>query len=211
MKKVMTALLISFVLVALYTAHLGREMEEITEAVVRLHVVANSDSAEDQALKLKVRDAVIRQCGGYFETSGDKAETEAMILAHREEIKRVAESALKENGCTDTVEVTYGETVFPTKYYENFALPAGTYDALNVKIGNAEGQNWWCVLFPPLCFVDAAGGTLADDSADMMKDSLGEKNYAMLTAQNTDGNLPVKIEFKFLEYFGAITAKAMGR
>ena len=190
MKKIMTALLVSFVLVALYTAHLGREMNEITQSVVRLHVVANSDSAEDQALKLKVRDAVIERCGEYFENSADKEETEAIILAHREEIEEVAESTLKENGCTDAVNVTYGKTVFPTKYYENFALPAGKYDALNVKIGNAEGQNWWCVVFPPLCLA------AAEDSGDEEEWSVfSPAEKRLVTAEG------VEIRFRCLELF----------
>ncbi len=208
--SIKTALFLSLGITLLTSLFLGQTFETIKDNVLRLHVVASSDSSRDQELKLKVRDAVSGLCASYFNASASKEESEKILLSHEEEIIRVAENTLRENGCEDSVTLSYEKTAFPTKYYKNIALPAGEYDALNIKIGEAKGQNWWCVLFPPLCFVDAAGGSLSEESADLLKDSVGDDNYAVLTAQNGEGNIPIRIQFKLLEYFGAVTAKAKG-
>lgn len=207
-KPILFSLVLALSITMVSSAFLGEKMQSIQDNVLRLHVVANSDSAKDQELKLKVRDAVSAACASYFSPATTKEESEEILALHRDEIIRVAEDTLRSHGCSDRVKVSYEKTAFPTKYYENLALPAGEYDALNIKIGEAKGQNWWCVLFPPLCFVDAVGGSLSEESADLLKDSLGDDNYALLTAQNGEADIPVRIEFKLLEYFGTMTAKA---
>ncbi|WP_295584463.1 stage II sporulation protein R [uncultured Oscillibacter sp.] len=123
----------------------------LAQRVVRLHVLANSDSEEDQALKLLVRDAVLDQAETLLEGTGSRAEAESVLNQALPDLKNTAASVIDGAGYDYDVEVRLEETAFPTKEYDGFALPAGEYLALRVLIGQAQGQNWWCVVFPPLC------------------------------------------------------------
>lgn len=129
---------------------------EIYDKVVRLHVLANSDSEEDQELKLKVRDAVLAQVTEWTTGCASKAEAESVISERTGEIRILAEQTLRDNGCELPVAVTIGQEEYPTREYEGVRLPAGTYCSLRVMIGQSSGQNWWCVLFPPLCTSSAS-------------------------------------------------------
>ena len=123
----------------------------LAESVVRLHVIANSDSQADQALKLEVRDAVLEESGAFLSASTVE-EARAQLTAALPRLEETARAALRRAGCGDEVKVTLEENCwFPTKEYGDFALPAGEYTALRVVIGQGGGRNWWCVLFPPLC------------------------------------------------------------
>ena len=124
-------------------AALQQEQAALSEKLIRLHVVANSDSREDQQIKLQVRDAVLQITGAL--------DREALISA-LPAIEAAAKTRLRELGREDAVTVTFGKERFPTRVYGNFALPAGVYQSLRVTIGEGEGQNWWCVAFPSLCF-----------------------------------------------------------
>ena len=209
MKKIIAGLFLAFLISAVLFGAAQKKSNDISASLVRLHVVANSDSEADQALKLQVRDAITKECGAYFDGACSKEEAEAIILSHKDDIEAVAEETLRENGSPDSVTVTYQKTAFPTKHYGNFSLPAGQYDALNVKLGRAEGQNWWCVLFPPLCFVDAASGALPPESELLLRENLGEATYALLSEEGQEGDPGIKLRFKLLEYVGGITARAM--
>ncbi len=127
-----------------------RGEEQIYGDVIRLHVIAATDSEADQSLKLEVRDAVLDEITSY-PASGDKEAAAYAIEAHKEDIRTCAERALRAAGSTDAVEVFFDRESYPVRYYENFALPAGEYTSLRVVIGEGEGHNWWCVLFPPVC------------------------------------------------------------
>ena len=129
---------------------------EVRHDVLRLHVVGASDSEFDQSLKLKVRDAVLEKGGELFDGTVTADEAEKIITPRIDELKAVAEEVLKENGCDYKVDITVGEEYFTTRCYENFTMPAGVYTAVRVNIGSAEGQNWWCVMFPPLCLPAAS-------------------------------------------------------
>ena len=135
------ALLLSAVTVS--AAALQREQQALAGKLIRLHVVANSDSREDQRIKLLVRDAVLEVTEGLSR--------EALICA-LPEIEAAATDKLRELGREEPVRVSLAMERFPTRVYESFSLPAGTYEALRVTIGNGRGQNWWCVAFPSLCF-----------------------------------------------------------
>ena len=128
----------------------------LADKVVRLHVIANSDSARDQALKLQVRDKVLAFTERTMRASADRAAANAALQTYLPAIERMAEETLRENGCLDSVEVRLEPTEFPLKAYDGFRLPAGEYMALRVLIGEAAGQNWWCVVYPPLCMTAAA-------------------------------------------------------
>ena len=125
--------------------------EEIYNSVVRLHVLANSDSEEDQALKLQVRDAVLSRAEYLLEAASDRKEAEGILRGQLLEFESVARETIREAGYDYPVSVELMDTEFPTKRYTGFVLPAGEYLALRVLIGEAEGQNWWCVVYPPLC------------------------------------------------------------
>lgn len=128
------------------------------ENLLRLHVVANSDTATDQAIKRQVRDAVLVLLTPTLKQARDSQQAKQLVLARREDIRHAAQQVVKQAGRAYDVRVEVGRFAFPTKVYGDTALPAGNYEALRISLGEAQGQNWWCVLFPPLCLVDAAGG-----------------------------------------------------
>ena len=132
------------------------ECRNIRREVLRLHVVADSDSETDQKLKLLVRDEVLKKGGELFYGSVTADEAERVIIPRTDELKAAAENVLRQNGCDNSVEITVGEEYFATRCYENFTMPAGVYTAVRVNIGSAQGQNWWCVMFPPLCLPAAS-------------------------------------------------------
>ena len=129
---------------------------QLAEKVVRLHVLANSDSEEDQALKLKVRDAVLEQATETLRGADSQAEASRRLTDILPELEETAHAVITANGYDYGVRAELAETSFPTKEYDGFALPAGEYLALRVLIGEAAGQNWWCVVFPPLCTAAAS-------------------------------------------------------
>lgn len=139
----------------------AQDCREIRESSLRLHILANSDSQEDQALKLKVRDRVLAQCGGLFSGTQNAGDAKAAAQAHLDEIVECAQGVLRENGCHDSVGAQVVNMYFETRVYDGFTMPAGDYDAVRITIGEAEGHNWWCVLFPPLC-LPAAESTRQD-------------------------------------------------
>lgn len=142
---IVAALALTSGAVALHT------QSQLAEKVVRLHVLANSDSEEDQALKLKVRDAVLEQATETLRGADSQAEASRRLTDILPELEETARAVITANGYDYGVRAELAETSFPTKEYDGFALPAGEYLALRVLIGEAAGQNWWCVVFPPLC------------------------------------------------------------
>lgn len=143
--------------------------------IVRLHVLANSDTPEDQALKRKVRDAVIDYLKPGMATSANRSEAEAILRRQIPMIEEIAQQVVRSNGFDYMVRVELGQHLFPVKTYGNLALPAGNYQALRVLIGEAEGQNWWCVLFPPLCFVDASNGLAVSEQTRQINEEISRQ------------------------------------
>ena len=125
--------------------------EEIRTDVLRLHVIANSDSPEDQQLKLKVRDAILETGKNIFDGSVTRENAQEKIEKEKAVLEEAARKVIRENGFDYNVEITVTEEYFTTRTYENVTLPAGNYMAVRVLIGESEGKNWWCVMFPPLC------------------------------------------------------------
>lgn len=146
------SLLIGFVLAIVFSiSGFAETCKEIRGDVLRLHVLANSDSEEDQRLKLKVRDAILSAGKNIFDGSVTKENAEYKIEEEKEALLEAAKKVIKENGFDYDVEITVTEEFFTTRTYENVTLPAGKYKAVRVLIGESVGQNWWCVMFPPLC------------------------------------------------------------
>lgn len=172
-------------------------LNDISSQVFRLHVVANSNESKDQELKLKVRDALIEYMHSTAGSVSSKQEAIAFITEHQQELTLLAQNILQENGFDYTVTLDIGNFSFPTKTYGDITLPAGFYDALKVKIGNASGQNWWCVLFPTLCFVDVSNGIVPEESKELLQSNLQEEDYHIITADKPE----YQIKLKLIEFF----------
>ena len=169
--------------------------EKIYDAVVRLHVLANSDSEQDQALKMKVRDAVLEVTSTALEGCSNQAEAAERLEELIPTLTEVAVQTLRQNGSEDDVTITLSEEEYPTRNYESFCFPAGKYVSLRIMIGQAEGQNFWCVLFPSLCS-SAATVTREQAEEEFISVGLSRDQYAIITeTQNTK----YKLRFKFLE------------
>ncbi len=168
-------------------AALQREQAVLSEKLIRLHVVANSDSEADQSVKLMVRDMVLQ----YLEPMLDDCEdAEAVLCEQLPQLQIIAEDVLKENGMDHPVAVSLGYEQFPTRVYETFSLPAGIYRSLRITIGAGEGHNWWCVVFPAICL--PAAGEMEEAAVEA---GLTEKEISLITEEN--GQYVIK--FKILE------------
>lgn len=175
--------------------------ENISQNVFRLHVIANSDSSEDQNLKYIVRDNILEYMNSI--TSGITNKNEAILIAqqHEREFYNIAKKTIEDNGYNYDVKISIGKSYFPTKYYGDISLPAGNYDSLKIEIGKASGQNWWCVMFPPLCFVDISTGIVPEESKQSIKNNLSSEEYTLISESN---NNSIKFKFKLVEFFSNI-------
>lgn len=195
MKKVLILVLaFAFCLVLLNFLPVHGE-EAVYENVVRLHVVANSDSDADQELKLKVRDALLEEMPGILETSATRADALEKIEQNLDFIREIAEKIVAENGFDYPVSVSLGRERYPTKNYEGVCFPSGVYESLQVKIGEAKGKNWWCVLFPRLCLAPASKKSAEDAFVQV---GLTSEQYRIITETE---DTKYKLRFKFLELF----------
>lgn len=180
---------------------------EIANSVFRLHVIANSDSKEDQDLKYKVRDNLLKYMNEICKNCSTKEEAISLAEKNKENFKQIAINTIKSEGFSYNVNINIGNFEFPTKDYGDISLPAGLYDALRVEIGEAKGQNWWCVMFPPLCFVDISSGVVPNESKEVLQDNLTEEEFALISDKSSD---EIQFKFKLLELFNKtdlITAK----
>lgn len=147
--------------------------QELSDKVVRLHVLANSDSREDQALKLRVRDRILAYAEPLLAGAADRREAEALLGNSLPELEQIAAREIQDSGYDYAVTIRLEETVFPTREYEGFTLPAGKYLALRAVIGAGEGRNWWCVVFPPLCAAASAEVPETALAAGLSSDQVG--------------------------------------
>ncbi len=180
---------------------------DIANSVFRLHVIANSDSQEDQNLKYKVRDNLLSYMNKICKNAQSKSDAIEIAKKHENDFKNIALETIKNEGYSYDVKINIGNFEFPTKHYGDISLPAGYYDALRVEIGEAKGQNWWCVMFPPLCFVDVSSGVVPEDSKEMLENNLSEEEFALVSDKS---NAEIQFKFKLLELFNKqdlITAK----
>ncbi len=190
MKKFFLALVIGFFVCFFINSKIAATQTALADGVIRLHVIANSDSDADQALKLKVRDRVLKETG--LSVVGDMDTVSYEICKNLDLIKEYAQDEIIKNGYNYNVKVSYGLTEFPKKEYANIVLPEGMYQALKIEIGEAKGQNWWCVMFPPLCFVTEDCIEMGDASASALKQGVGEDVYAMISTDSTGYNIKLK-------------------
>ena len=180
---------------------------DISDSVFRLHVIANSDSKEDQSLKYKVRDNLLKYMNNICRDCSSKQEAIDLVTEHQEEFKQVALDTIKKEGYSYNVKINIGNFEFPTKQYGDISLPAGYYDALRVEIGEAKGRNWWCVMFPSLCFIDVSSGIVPEESKEELQNVLSDEEYSIISDNSDNG---IKLKFKLIEFFannGLLTAK----
>jgi len=188
-----------FVILIICIIYGGTTQKEISNNIVRLHIVANSDSAVDQKLKLKVRDAVLEHMHEKYPDGATREEAAAYLKASLPLIKEIAAGVVKESGSDIEVNARYGVYPFPTKEYEGLVLPAGMYEAVRVELGSAKGQNWWCIMFPPLCVADANSLKMDAKAMNQLREGLGDDNYRLITDMAENNNTPVKIKFRIVE------------
>lgn len=176
--------IIAFVLTVIYSVIPFQAVcAEIPNDVFRFHILANSDSEEDQALKLKVRDKVLEKTKILFDTANSKSDAEEFVKANLETIEEIAQNEVYKNGYNYTVKAEVVNMHFDTRYYESYTLPSGMYDALRITIGNAKGHNWWCVMYPSICI------STVDEGKDRAKNALSADEYSVVTDD--------KVEYKF--------------
>ena len=194
MRKIAKLLLTSLLLlVAFWIVDVVHDRQTLSNDLIRLHVVANSDSEEDQTIKLRVRDAVTGYLQEKMSHITDKDAAMAFLQQHIDRLTELANQVLTELGVSDRAEITLTKETFPTRQYDTFTLPAGVYESLRIRIGEAEGRNWWCVVFPSLCF-QAVGEDFTDTAAGAGFDE-------PLTGA-LEGEAPYQVRFFLLDCLG---------
>ena len=170
---------------------------QVADSILRFHVVANSDSEADQALKLLVRDAVLEEYHEILANVDDRVASVAIIRAELENIETIAAGVVSDVGFDYNVDVKLSNQFFPTRAYGGLMLPPGMYDALTIRIGSASGQNWWCVMFPPLCFVDETQAELSPESREQFAAVLDDRAYELVSS----GNNNIHVRFAVVEWW----------
>lgn len=199
MKKVMLYLLAGIIMgVYVWTVVLGNDLLQpsISSKILRFHVLANSDSKEDQAVKEEVRDAVGVYLQPLIEDAESLEETKQIIARNLGQVVATAKETLKKNGFDYEVSARITRTDFPEKTYGAYTFPKGEYEALQIIIGEGEGQNWWCVLYPNMCFKGTVFEVVEEEAGEALKEVLNSWEYA-----DVFDSEKVQIRFKFLEYF----------
>lgn len=191
--KLFVPLFLAFAFVFSYISPFVQTSENISRAVFRLHILANSDSAEDQSLKLKVRDSVLKESESLFAGSSSLEETISVCRENIGRFQKTAENCIKENGCDYPVKVYVDREYFNTREYDEITLPSGIYNALKIEIGEAAGKNWWCVMFPAICLPAAE---------EELSGYLSEKEMELV---NSDSKYEVR--FKIVEIYEKIKSK----
>lgn len=190
---------IAFVLTVLYSViPFQAECKEISNEVLRFHILANSDSNSDQLLKLKVRDKVLEYSENIFDKATSKLEAESLVKEKLNDITKVAQNEVFANGYNYSVKTELVNMYFTTRYYDNFTMPAGKYDAIRITIGNGKGHNWWCVMYPSLCLStsmdskEKAEKTFTDNQCEIIENSENEN---------------IEYKFKIVEVFQNLCSK----
>ncbi len=201
LKNIEKALLIAFVLTVAcsFTSFFSfaKQCEDIPNHVLRLHVLANSDTSEDQELKLYVRNRILTESAGMLDGVTDREKAEQVVRQNVPRLKAAAAEEIAQRGYQYPVNVKLENIYFTTRHYQQVTLPAGTYDALRVTIGQAKGKNWWCVMFPPMCLPAA-------EEKEELDDVLNPQQMEIVTGQ-------YEIRFKSLELYEQLKSWAAGK
>ena len=196
LKRWELALLFGVLCILAAGSWLGEEQQELADSVIRFHVIANSDSREDQALKLAVRDRVLEQAQAVYPENATLPQARAALEGALDQLAQAGQAVVEEQGYDYQVTARMEQCWFPTKEYDGFAMPAGEYTALRVVIGEGQGQNWWCVAFPPLCL--GAAGETVDTAAQA--GYFTPEQVSLVTEENTG----YVLKFKGMELMGEL-------
>ncbi len=205
MLKIEKAVLIGFlvsvvVMIASSFSVFAAQSSDIRQKVFRLHILANSDSTADQALKLKIRDRILEQSSSLFSGAENKKQVITEAKGDLPRIESIAKNEMKREGYSYSVKAQVVHMYFNTRVYGKVTLPAGDYDALRITIGAAKGHNWWCVLFPPLCLPSAEGDKQLEENLSPQE-----------TQEVTNGDKPqIQVKFKTLEFFEGVKSGVSG-
>lgn len=208
LKKIPKKLILIFLTLALFIffsmeSYAQNVFSAIESNVFRLHIIANSNTEKDQDLKYKVRDSLVNYMNTLISNDNSKEEIIHIAKSNLNKFKLLARETVLKNGFNYDVDVEIGNFYFPTKKYGDIRFPSGNYDALNIRIGKAVGQNWWCVMFPPLCFVDVTSATLPKESKETLKENLRDEEYQLISESDEDNEL----KFRIVEIFNSLANK----
>lgn len=210
MKKNKIPLMISLIIGIIVTFYYSTDyikandlQENIATKIIRFHVIAHSDSQEDQSLKMKVKEAVLKYISPILSNSKDITETRKLLTDNTDAIVSIAQDTIIQNGYNYTVKASLTNCYFPTKTYGDVTFPPGDYEAYKIEIGNSCGSNWWCVMYPPLCFIDASHGILPDSSKNTLKNILNDEEYDSITINNYSDK-QIKFKFKYLTFLNKL-------
>lgn len=194
MNKLIAAFTAALIMTLAATAYSDSVQEDLQASLIRLHIIADSDSEADQTVKLMVRDAVIKEIGEKFKNK-DIEICRENIIDNLGEIEEIADRVLMENGFTYKARASYGKFPFPQKSYASLTLPAGEYYGVRVVLGNGKGHNWWCVMYPPLCFTENEGGAISAEGEQSLQENLTGEAYGIITGNDRE----IVVKFMLVE------------
>lgn len=194
MKKIniyrLSVVIFTLILVVSAVTYAKITQSNIAKSVLRLHIIANSDANDDQALKIAVRDRVLNEARHLFENTVSADHAETVARKNIKYLKEIAEDEIKKHGYSYSAEVKVGEFAFPVKFYDDIMLPSGQYNAVRIIIGEGKGQNWWCVMYPPMCSLE---GITMDSGKETLKNSLSREEYEMVSSHAPKAEIRFKI------------------
>ncbi len=182
----------------LHTSEFKNIQEDIAHEILRFHVVANSDSIEDQEIKLIIKDELTSALKPTLEHAKNMDEARVIIKDNLSKLEQIANETLIKNGYGYTASASLEKGYFPLKVYGDLSLPPGEYEAIRIELGTARGQNWWCIMFPPLCFVDSTYSVVPDSSKQQLKNVLTEEEYDLIFQKK---EVKVKVKFKIVDWY----------
>ena len=195
MKRLYIVIILILVAVSATGVYAYNTNKNISEKIIRLHILGNSNNIFDQEIKYRIRDKVTEN----YDLKGENIEQQYKLLEKNlDNIKNDVDKWLMELGVDYRCKVTLTKDVFPTKQYGNLKLPYGKYTALKIILGNGDGKNWWCVMFPPMCFTEGTIGMIDEESDKYLKENLSKSDYSLITNSN------VEIRFKIVEVFNKL-------
>lgn len=187
-----------FAIIIMHNSKSYKVQNDLSNCVIRFHVKANSDTIPDQNLKLKVKDNVVGYMNQHSSEFTSLEDAKQFIASHDKDLKEIANTVIKNNGYDYAISSSFGLDDFPVKKYGDMSFPSGTYLSYTMYIGSGEGHNWWCVLYPPLCFVDASSGILPESSKEIIKENISEEDYSYISEDNT------VFRFKYLTFLNKL-------
>lgn len=210
-KRIIILFIISFMAI-LYTCVIHKKPVEpavqqgIAKEVIRFHVIANSDTEIDQDVKMKVKDNVVEYLQGKLKHAKTKKEAKKIICKESKKLRKIAQKTIEKEGFQYDCKVVYGKRTFPVKMYGDLTFPEGEYDALQIVLGKAEGHNWWCVMFPTLCFLDGTYMIVPDVSKQLLKNTLTKEEYSAISEP---GHFNIRYRLKIGDWWKKFSEKAV--